>query len=57
MIADILQVQNFLSPYLTIANAALTYQPIGSYLAGLTVGSTAIGSGTKQEYFIIIQAY
>lgn len=36
-----------LSPYLTIANAALTYQPIGSYLTGLTVGSTAIGSGTN----------
>lgn len=36
-----------LSPYLTITNAALTYQPIGSYLTGLTVGSTAIGSGTN----------
>lgn len=36
-----------LSPYLTIANAALTYQPIGSYLTGLTVGSTVIGSGTN----------
>ena len=36
-----------LTPYLTIANAALTYQPIGSYLTGLTVGSTAIGSGTN----------
>ena len=38
-----------LSPYLTIANAALTYQPIGSYLTGLTVGSTAIGSGTNTQ--------
>ena len=36
-----------LTPYLTSANAALTYQPIGSYLTGLTVGSTAIGSGTN----------
>jgi len=36
-----------LSPYLTSANAASTYQPIGSYLTGLTVGSTAIGSGTS----------
>lgn len=36
-----------LSPYLTIANAALTYQPIGSYLTGLTVNSTAIASGTN----------
>lgn len=35
------------STYLTIANAASTYQPIGSYLTGLTVGSTAIGSGTN----------
>jgi hypothetical protein len=36
-----------LSPYLTIANAALTYQPIGSYLTGLTVGTTGIASGTN----------
>ncbi len=36
-----------LTPYLTSAIAASTYQPIGSYLTGLTVGSTAIGSGTN----------
>lgn len=37
-----------LSPYLTIANAALTYQPIGSYLTGnqtITVSGDASGSG------------
>lgn len=36
-----------LTPYLTIVSAASTYQPIGSYLTGLTVGTTTIGSGTN----------
>jgi len=36
-----------LTPYLTTATASATYQPIGSYLTGLTVATTTITGGTS----------